>query len=549
MSDQLTARDLAVVIPTRDRWPILGRTLEGLSRQRSSGFETVVVVDGSDQRVPHFDDVRVIVKEHGGPGAARNAGVKATDRSIVLFLGDDMVPDPDLVTRHLDGHVTHPGHEVAVLGHVDWHPDASQGRVQSWMNWSRTQFDFPVAPGEAGFGRFYSCNVSLKRDFFLESGGFDEAFTYFYEDLDYGWRASQKGMKLLYDPSARAEHLHRYDESALARRFRGVGMGEYLMASKHPWFEPHFLLRVKRARQGGAVNQLWTHLVEWAPPWTRAIRRRAEERANLWYYQKMAEPFLAGWSAAEDLSALQDYLGPSYDHSHLVDHQGVVDAERDATGDEETFYRVSREYLYDLTAFSMSGTKAPYLYDLRRAVPRGGRLLDYGCGIGADGLRLASDGYRVAFADFANPSTEYLKWRLARASLEAPVYDLDSDELPQDFDAAYSFDVIEHVEDPFDFLARLERSARLVIVNFLEEDAHDTDLHRPLPIGSLLDHAANCGLVRYRKYHGRSHFVIYRSPRENVRSTRSLRSLPSSIERRVGARLGGGRAWYPVPST
>jgi hypothetical protein len=121
-------------------------------------------------------------------------------------------------------------------------------------------------------------------------------------------------------------------------------------------------------------------------------------------------------------------------------------------------------------------------------------------------------GYRVSFADFDNPSTAYLRWRLARRGLEADVLDLDRD-VPGRFDAAYSLDVIEHVEDPFAFLDELERRASVVMVNFLEPDPHDTHLHRPLPIPALLDHAASSGLLRYRRYHGRSHLVIYRTDR------------------------------------
>ena len=92
----------------------------------------------------------------------------------------------------------------------------------------------------------------------------------------------------------------------------------------------------------------------------------------------------------------------------------------------------------------MTGTKLPYLRELARHVPPGSRLLDYGCGIGSDGLLLLEAGYRVEFADFDNPSTEFLRWRLERRGLDAPVHDLDK-EVPDGFDAAYAFDVIEHV--------------------------------------------------------------------------------------------------------
>src|SRR5437016_13478121 len=87
-----SAADISVVIPTRDRWEILARTLAGLDAQTVAGFETIVVVDGTDQQVRPLPGARTVVKAHGGPGAARNRGVAESHRSLILFLGDDMIP-------------------------------------------------------------------------------------------------------------------------------------------------------------------------------------------------------------------------------------------------------------------------------------------------------------------------------------------------------------------------------------------------------------------------------------------------------------------------
>src|SRR4051794_1253658 len=158
----------------------------------------------------------------------------------------------------------------------------------------------------------------------------------------------------------------------------------------------------------------------------------------------------------------------------------------------------------------MTGTKDPYLRALIQHVPPGGSLLDYGCGIGSDGLQLLEAGYRVSFADFDNPSTRYLRWRLAHRGLDAQVHDLDGD-VPAGFDLAYAFDVIEHVDDPHAFLAQLEKRGGVVMANLLETDPGDTHLHRELPIADLLAHARERGLLYHRVHHGRSHLIAYRT--------------------------------------
>lgn len=232
---------------------------------------------------------------------------------------------------------------------------------------------------------------------------------------------------------------------------------------------------------------------------------------------------------AREEAELRDYLGDDFDLSKLQQYQQTLDAEYEQVGSEECFYRVSRAYLYNLTAFAMTGTKLPYLAELVKRVPRGGRILEYGCGIGTDGLMLLDAGYRVEFADFDNPSTEYLRWRLARRGLEAPVHDLDL-EVPGGFDAAFAFDVIEHVSDGFRLLGEMERRAKVVEVNFLDEK-HDQALHHELPVADLVRHAARRNLLFYRVFHGGSHLVIYES--ESAGAT-------SRLAGRV--RIAGGRA-------
>jgi SAM-dependent methyltransferase len=213
--------------------------------------------------------------------------------------------------------------------------------------------------------------------------------------------------------------------------------------------------------------------------------------------------------AEREQRELRDYLGDAYEHQRLVAYERQLETELELVGDEQRLYRTSEAYLYNLTAFAMTATKRPYLEDLVRLAPRQARVLDYGCGIGSDGLLLLELGYRVEFADFANPSTRYLAWRLHRRGLSAPIHDLDAGPPPSGFDVAYAFDVIEHADDPFALLARLEASAELVIVNFLEAEPGETRLHRTLPIERLVEHAAAHGLRHYRRYHGRSHLVAY----------------------------------------
>ena len=506
--------DLAVVIPTRDRWPTLRRCLDSLARQTATGFEVVVAVDGDDAPVPGDLHATVVVRPQAGPASARNAGVAATERPLVFFLGDDVFLEPGAIAAHLDRHNAEPSDEVAVLGRVGWHPDVAKARINRWLDWSGTQFDYRVIEtqrtDDLGFGRFYTSNVSLKKALFDRAGGFDEEFPYAaYEDIELGWRLAEQGLVLRYEPGAEAVHLHRYDWPAIERRFQAVARSERMMVRKHPSFQPFFLNRVSWLLDADPPADYWPRVVDLIPSRLGAIRRAAEMRADRWYCQRLAGPYVDAWEGERVREELREYLGDSYDEHRLRNHHHDLHEEEQSATDEVEFYRTSEAYLYDLTVFGMSGTKAPYRQVLKRLVPSPARVLDYGCGIGFDGVQLAEAGYDVAFADYDNPSARFLRWRLERRRIDCEVYDIEQT-VPDGFDAAYAFDVIEHVDDPFALLAELEKRAALVLVNLLEPSADDTHLHRRLPIRQIIEHAEGRGLVHRSLHHGRSYLIAYR---------------------------------------
>jgi hypothetical protein len=119
------------------------------------------------------------------------------------------------------------------------------------------------------------------------------------------------------------------------------------------------------------------------------------------------------------------------------------------------------------------------------------------------------------------------------------VHNLDA-EVPGGFDAAYAFDVIEHVDDPHAFLDEMEARARLVVVNLLEPEPGETALHRVLPITELLERAARHRVRSYHVHYARSHLVIYETRPVSAAVARWQR-LRMRAGRRL--RLPFRRAW------
>lgn len=101
-----------------------------------------------------------------------------------------------------------------------------------------------------------------------------------------------------------------------------------------------------------------------------------------------------------------------------------------------------------------AGRRAVILASLRRFVPPGSRLLDFGCGAGGLTAEIARE-YDVVGVDFSAPALEVARRRGLNVHLMQ-----SSDPLPTGFDAVCAFDVIEHIDDDVGELRRLATALR-----------------------------------------------------------------------------------------
>jgi glycosyltransferase involved in cell wall biosynthesis len=165
--------ELSVVIPTRNRWPLLERALHSALGQRDVTLEVLVVddgsTDGSAEQAEAVTDPRVAVLRlaHGGVAGARNAGVERAQAKWVALLDDDDLWAPDKCRRQLDA-LAERSADVAYTSQVVTDESLRFKRIMQAPNPDRV---LETLLGSNTIGT--PSSVIVRRDALLAVGGFD----------------------------------------------------------------------------------------------------------------------------------------------------------------------------------------------------------------------------------------------------------------------------------------------------------------------------------------------------------------------------------------
>lgn len=213
---------VAVAIVSWDGREHLETCLEALEGQRSPGIPVRIVVldngscDGTSewlaQRHPDVDVLRS--DKNLGFCGANNLVARHTDADAIAFLNNDTRAEPDWLGRLVTTLRDSPPDVAAVSGHsVSWDAtqlDFARGHMlfdghayQDGMGMALADAPLPEEGEELQFP--HGGNMLVRRDVFLELGGYDEGFFAYFDDVDLGWRLWSAGYRVVASP-ARVRH-------------------------------------------------------------------------------------------------------------------------------------------------------------------------------------------------------------------------------------------------------------------------------------------------------------------------------------------------------
>ena len=304
---------VSVVINTYNRARRILATLEGLDRQTYRNFE-VLVVNG-----PSTDDTLEVLRQYGGRirigdcpaaglGPSRNIGIDMAAGEIVAFVDDDAVPRDAWLDRLAEAYA-----EPMVAGVGGYVFDGVQNRMQ-WKICICSRLGDPDTEAAAPLERYVGagadpflylpgCNMSFRRSVLVEIGGFDERYSYGYEDPDVCCRIIDAGYRLLVRDDAIVDHYpaanHARDE---ARQPRDV----------YNWLRSHMVFALQHGRDRYGEERIAANLEREATHHREAgssLLDRGIFTAEQWkvYLERIEQGIADGTSAGDSERATREF--------------------------------------------------------------------------------------------------------------------------------------------------------------------------------------------------------------------------------------------------
>ncbi len=228
---------LSVIIPCFNAADTIEVQLEALAQQEwlepweiiiadnGSTDETIKIVQSYQQRLPFGDKLKIVnASKKRGAAHARNVGASVADSEALVFCdADDEVAS---------GWVAAMGKalcEYDLVGGRDEHTKLNQPwlvKTYGCENGFGVGFDHPYLPLISGN------NFGVKRKLHQAIGGFDENIAIL-DDVDYGWRIQQQGIKPHEVEGALVHFRFRYSIKDICRRAWKMGCQEALLYKKH----------------------------------------------------------------------------------------------------------------------------------------------------------------------------------------------------------------------------------------------------------------------------------------------------------------------------
>lgn len=287
----------SVVIPTFNRWPLVGEAIESVFSQTFDSYELIVVDDGSTDDTARLIEKRyeqaawIIRQTNKGVSAARNAGIAAAKADWIVFLDSDDLWEPKKLDRQRQTIINNPS--IRIL-----HTDEIWQRGGRRVNPGKKHFKTGSADDEADrlFNRSLAMclispsSVAVHSEVFRTVGVFDESLPVC-EDYDM-WLRMMVSYRIWYLPEKLTIKRNAYGDKCQAAQLSSSvwGLDRYRARSLRKLLDSGVL---NKSRAKMALNEIARKAKIIADG---SIKRGKRSEAKIWLAEER--------QAAQELASL-----------------------------------------------------------------------------------------------------------------------------------------------------------------------------------------------------------------------------------------------------
>ncbi|SMO89634.1 glycosyltransferase family 2 protein [Gracilimonas mengyeensis] len=219
-------KGISIIIVTWNALELLKKFLPSVTETDYSDFEIIIADNASDDGSKEwirstYPEVKIASFDRNyGYCGGNNRAVPFAEKEILLFLNNDVKVEKDwlhgISSAFEEDHTGAAQPKLRAFREPDYFEYAGaaggfidhygypfcRGRVFDHVEPDESQYDDPTdifwATGAA---------LAIRKDLFIQHGGFDEDFEFHMEEIDLCWRLQNQGHKIRYVPDSTVYHL------------------------------------------------------------------------------------------------------------------------------------------------------------------------------------------------------------------------------------------------------------------------------------------------------------------------------------------------------
>jgi GT2 family glycosyltransferase len=205
-------QDITIIIVSYKSEKLIIRNLETLKK-----FPTIIINNSKSNKfsplINDFENIKLITPDLNlGYGKANNLGVNKSKTPYVLIVNPDILLNEKLINTLYSEFLNY-NDNVGVIGpslydsNMKRRTNGSISHVKKIKGRKLSNSLNNIPENNMCCDFLVGCCLFMKRDFFLELGGFDKNFFMYFEDNDLCDRIIKKGKTVVEAPSAKVIHL------------------------------------------------------------------------------------------------------------------------------------------------------------------------------------------------------------------------------------------------------------------------------------------------------------------------------------------------------